>query len=79
MLLRSDVETHGQERRTGKRGTTGSATDVSRVEHENLYRQVHDILRRVEKIELEIHAHNARLEGLEKTSADTTRRSGRLK
>jgi hypothetical protein len=52
---------------------------VSRVEHENLFRQVHDILRRVEKIELEMHVHDARLEALEKASVDTTRRARRSK
>jgi hypothetical protein len=81
MLARTGVETHdeGLERRSGERRTTGSATDVSRVEHENLFRQVHDILRRVEKIELEMHVHDARLEALEKASVDTTRRARRSK
>jgi hypothetical protein len=47
--------------------------DVSRLEHENLFRQVHDVIRRIERIELELHSQDARLEALEQASGETTR------
>jgi hypothetical protein len=53
------------ERRIGDRRLTGSALDVSRLEHENLFRQVDEVLRRITRMELELREQEARLEALE--------------
>jgi hypothetical protein len=67
------------ERRIADRRLTGSALDVSRVEHENLFRQVDEVLRRIARMELELCQHGARLEALEQASGDASRRSNRPK
>jgi hypothetical protein len=58
---------------------TGSALDVSRVEHENLFRQVDEVLRRITRMELELCEHDARLEALEHASGEASRRSAGAK
>jgi hypothetical protein len=58
------------ERRIRDRRITGSALDVSRMEHENLFRQVDEVLRRISRIELHLHQLDARLEALEHKSDD---------
>ena len=67
------------ERRVGDRRLTGSAMDVSRLEHENLFRQVDEVLRRVARMELELHQHDARIEALENASAGLSQRQKRAK
>jgi phage shock protein A len=61
------------ERRVADRRTSGSAVDVSRLEHENLFRQVDEVLRRVSRLELEMNTHQARIEALEKFARDVLR------
>ena len=39
--------------------------DVSRIEHENLFRQVDEVLRRVARVELELRQQDARIEAIE--------------
>jgi hypothetical protein len=53
---------------------TGSAMDVARLEHENLFRQVDEVMRRIARIELELHHHDARIESLERASDDASTR-----
>ena len=40
--------------------------DVTRLEHENLYGQVEEILRMLHRIELELHAQRARIDAVER-------------
>jgi hypothetical protein len=56
------------ERRVADRRTSGSAVDVSRGEHENLFHQVDEVLRRVSRLELEMNTYQARLDALEKVA-----------
>ena len=56
-----DTERRSRERRV----SGGSAIDVSRVEYENLFRQVDEVLRRITRIELALHHLDARIENLE--------------
>ncbi len=58
------------ERRVADRRTSGSAVDVSRLEHENLFRQVDEVLRRLSRLELEMSTHQSRIETLEKVARD---------
>jgi hypothetical protein len=58
------------ERRVADRRTSGSAVDVSRLEHENLFRQVDEVLRRLSRLELEMSTHQSRIEALEKAARD---------
>jgi hypothetical protein len=67
------------ERRVADRRLTGSEMDVSRLEHENLFRQVDEVLRRIARIELELHHHEARIEALENVSTDLSIRQKRAK
>jgi hypothetical protein len=69
----------GTERRRSDRRITGSATDVSRIEHENLFRQVDEVLRRVARIELELHQHEARIEAIENATGVASRNQKRSK
>ena len=39
--------------------------DVTRLEHENLYEQVEEVLRSLRRIETELHIHRERLDALE--------------
>jgi hypothetical protein len=56
----------GSERRVRERRLTGGgAIDVSRLEYENLFRQVDEVLRRITRIELALHHLDARIETLE--------------
>ena len=63
---------HHVDRRIGERRLTGSEVDVSRVEHENLFRQVDEVLRRVKRIELELGQHHARIEALERPCGEVS-------
>jgi hypothetical protein len=67
------------ERRVADRRLTGSAIDVSRLEHENLFRQVDEVMRRVARIELDLHRHDARIEALESLADDASNRQKRAK
>lgn len=40
--------------------------DVTRLEHENLYGQVEEVLRTLHRIELELRAQRGRIEALER-------------
>jgi hypothetical protein len=75
------VDGHNErvERRVGERRLTGSALDVSRVEHENLFRQVDEVLRRITRIERELCEQGARLEALEHASGNASPRMKRSK
>ena len=53
--------------------------DVSRLEHENLFRQVDEVLRRVKRIELELLNHDGRLGALERASGSPSHRQKREK
>lgn len=54
------------ERRVRERRLSGgSAIDVSRIEYENLFRQVDEVVRRMTRIELALHHLDARIEVLE--------------
>jgi hypothetical protein len=81
VLLGARVSGHnnGVERRVADRRLTGSEMDVSRLEHENLFRQVDEALRRIARIELELHHHEARIEALENVSTDLSQRQKRAK
>ena len=58
------------ERRVSERRLSGgSAIDVSRLEYENLFRQVDEVLRRITRIELALHHLDARIEALEPNGA----------
>jgi hypothetical protein len=67
MLFSAAVSARGQrvERRVGERRMTGSEVDVSRLEYENLFRQVDEVLRRLTRMELALHHLDARIEALE--------------
>ena len=67
------------ERRHTERRASGSATDVSRIEHENLFRQVDEVLRRIVRIELELREHDARLDVVESAVGGASRNSKRSK
>jgi hypothetical protein len=54
---------------------TGSALDVSRLEYENLFRQVDEVLRRLTRIELALHHLDARIEALEDGGAGSSKPS----
>ena len=56
---------HVVERRVRERRLRGNAIDVSRLEYENLFRQVDEVLRRMTRIELALHRLDARIETLE--------------
>jgi len=56
---------HVVERRVRERQLRGNAIDVSRLEYENLFRQVDEVLRRMTRIELTLHRLDARIETLE--------------
>jgi hypothetical protein len=58
---------------------SGNALDVSRVEHENLFRQVDEALRRIARIELELHRQDARIEALENPSGPVSSGATRSK
>jgi len=81
MLLLNCVSAHDQrmDRRVGERRLTGNAMDVSRIEHENLFRQVDEVLRRIARIELELHHLDARIEALENTPGAGARSYGSSK
>jgi hypothetical protein len=66
---------HGTERRIGERRLRGNAIDVSRLEYENLFRQVDDVVRRIQRIELTLHRLDARLETLENARIGNNRPS----
>ncbi len=53
--------------------------DVSRIEHENLFRQVDEVLRRITRIELELRQHDARLEAIENVVGSPSRNHKRTK
>jgi len=64
----------GSERRVRERRlSSGSAIDVSRLEYENLFRQVDEVLRRITRIELALHHLDARIEALENSGSRTHR------
>lgn len=75
----SGGEDQVERRRFGERRLTGSEVDVSRVEHENLYRQVDQVLRRVKRIELELAQHHAKIDALEEASGEASHRHERPK
>jgi hypothetical protein len=81
MLFRDVVggRDHNVERRIRDRRITGSALDVSRLEHENLFRQVDEVLRRIARIELQLHHLDARLEALKDRSGAGSDTAGPLK
>jgi hypothetical protein len=56
---------HGVERRISERRLSGNAIDVSRLEYENLFRQVDEVLRRITRMELALKRLDTRLETLE--------------
>jgi hypothetical protein len=64
---------HSERRISRDRRITGNAMDVSRIEHENLFRQVDEVLRRITRIELQLHQHDARLESLEAMNGGASR------
>lgn len=55
-----------RERRDGDRRSPSTALDVTRLEHENLYGQVEEVLRALRRIELELQAQGERLEIVER-------------
>lgn len=61
------MSAHEGDRRVRERRLTGNAIDVSRLEYENLFRQVDEVLRRISRIELSLHHLDARIESLENT------------
>ena len=67
------------ERRSSERQVTGSAMDVSRIEHENLFRQVDEVLRRVARVELELRQQDARIEAIENATGIASRNPKRSK
>src|SRR5579871_5112300 len=55
------------ERRRGeRRKPAGDCVDVTRLEHENLYGQVEEILRSLRRIENELHVYGDRIRALER-------------
>ena len=75
---RRQRERRGQrERRERERRTSPlSAVDVTRIEHENLYGQVTELLRLVRRMEAEVENQRLRLERLESTPEGLTARRG---
>ena len=67
------VPREGSERRVRDRRLSGSALDVSRLEYENLFRQVDEVLRRIARIELALHRLDARIETLESHAGRTSK------
>ena len=56
------VERRSQERRSGERRSFPSETaDVTRLEHENLYEQVEEILRMLRRMEAELRELDRRV------------------
>ncbi len=62
---RQDVE----RRRGERRASAGDSVDVTRLEHENLYGQVEEILRSLRRIEHELHVQSGRITTLEQDLA----------
>jgi hypothetical protein len=55
------------DRRYGdRRSTPGASMDVSRIEHENLYRQVEEVMRILQRIEKELEGNRRRIETVER-------------
>jgi hypothetical protein len=75
----SEREARIERRTSPDRRMSGSALDVSRVEHENLFRQVDEALRRIARIELELHRQDARIETLEHASGGASPGAKRTK
>ena len=56
------IERRQGERRNGdRRSTPGAAIDVTRIEHENLYGQVEEILRIIRRVENDLRSVGERL------------------
>jgi hypothetical protein len=60
-----EVERRQRERRERERRTTLRAVDVTRIEHENLFGQVAELLRLVRRMEGELQSQRSRIERLE--------------
>jgi hypothetical protein len=61
------VERRSRERRNTERRQQppGHLVDVTRMEHENLCRQVDDVLRLLRRMEAELQRHQQRIEKIE--------------
>jgi len=51
----------GERRNGDRRSTPGAAIDVTRIEHENLYGQVEEILRVIRRVENDLRSVGERL------------------
>jgi hypothetical protein len=54
-----------ERRRSERRLPAGQSVDVTRLEHENLCRQMDEALRMLRRIEAELHTQSARIAMLE--------------
>ncbi len=60
-----EVERRQRERRERERRITLRAVDVTRIEHENLFGQVAELIRLVRRMEGELQSQQSRIERLE--------------
>ena len=67
-----------QRTKPDRRRMPGSAIDVMRVEHENLYGQVEEILRAVRRLESDFIAQRQRIERMEEDLEGLVRRQQKL-
>jgi hypothetical protein len=65
-----------ERRRHQRRAPAGGLVDVTRLEHENLYGQVEEILRTLLRIERELEWHARRLSSIEGDLEATVKQKG---
>ncbi|HMD35638.1 MAG TPA: hypothetical protein VKH42_11750 [Vicinamibacterales bacterium] len=65
-----------ERRRQERRQFPSAALDVTRLEHENLYDVVEEVLRTLQRVEFQLIGHGRRLEALERDIESMVKRKG---